>query len=263
MTDTRAPTGEFVVFLVDDDNSVIRATSRLLSSKGYTVRSFLSGTEFLAAHDPAIPGCAILDVTLPDLNGLELQERLAADEAGRPIIFLTGTGDIPASVQAMKAGAIDFLTKPVRSADLLAAIEAAREKSERFREQQSEVRSIAARFARLTPREQQVLWCVVRGRLNKQTAGELGISIKTVKLHRGRAMQKMKVRTVAELVHLVEVAGLLEAQRPLPYHGAPHPAATDQMSGYRGQQIREGKQAHRVRSLAGPRSNSTRLPPSR
>lgn len=209
MTDCGISGGAFTVFLVDDDRSVIRATSRLLTTKGYIVRTYLSGTAFLADHDPATPGCAILDVSMPDLNGLDLQQRLATDEAGRPVIFLTGTGDIPASVKAMKAGAVDFLTKPVRSADLLAAIEAARERAEASRARQAEMKCIEARFASLTPREKQVLMSVAKGRLNKQTAGDLGISIKTVKLHRSRAMMKMGVRTVADLVHLVEVAGLL------------------------------------------------------
>lgn len=201
--------GEFVIFLVDDDSSVVRATSRLLTGKGYVVRAYLSGSEFLADHDPMLAGCAVLDVTMPDVNGLQLQEKLAADEPGRPIIFLTGTGDIPASVKAMKAGAIDFLTKPVRSADLLVAIEAAREKYEQSRARQSELKSVESRLAELTPRERQVLMHVARGRLNKQIAGDLEISIKTVKLHRSRAMQKMKVRTVAELVHLLDITGLL------------------------------------------------------
>lgn len=202
-----ANAGEFVVFLVDDDSAVVKATSRMLTRKGYTVRAYFSGAEFLAHHDPRIPGCAILDVTMPDLNGLELQEKLATNDARRPIIFLTGTGDIPATVKAMKAGAVDFLTKPVRTDDLLAAIEAAREKSEQSRAHQSELKSIEVRFARLTPREQQVLQSVARGRLNKQTADDLGIAVKTVKLHRGRAMHKLGIRSVAELVHLLEVIG--------------------------------------------------------
>jgi len=199
-------TDRFVTFVVDDDKSVLRSLSRLLATEGYEVRPYSRADQFLAEHDASIPGCAILDISMPDLNGLELQDALAAVKSDRPIIFLSGVAEVPATVRAMKAGAIDFLTKPVRSVDLLAAVEAARNKQVRDRGQQEERDSAHTRLAMLTPRERQVMEGVVAGRLNKQIAADLNISLKTVKLHRGTMMKKMGVRAVADLVRLTEAA---------------------------------------------------------
>jgi FixJ family two-component response regulator len=196
----------FTVFLVDDDPGVLKAVSRLLRARGYQVRSFASPHEFLAQHDAAIPGCAVLDLSMPELDGLALQAALTG--AQRPVIFITGKGDIPTSVRAMKAGALDFLTKPVSDQDLLDAIARAQEQDTNTRRLHAELATIAARIASLTPREREVLTHVVAGRLNKQIAGDLGTVEKTIKVHRGRMMEKMGVRTVADLVRMAEKAGL-------------------------------------------------------
>ncbi|MBX9647978.1 MAG: response regulator [Xanthobacteraceae bacterium] len=196
------------IFLVDDDAGVLRAISRLLRARGYDTLTFTSSREFLEAHDRSIPGCAVLDVSMPDFDGLELQQALTAVGNQRPVIFLTGAGDIPTSVRAMKAGAIDFLTKPVSEDALLAAIAHAVQVDTENRQVSSEVDSINARFARLTPREQEVMTHVIAGRLNKQIAGHLGTVEKTIKVHRGRVMEKMAVRSVADLVRLAEKAGI-------------------------------------------------------
>ena len=198
----------FVVFLVDDDPSVLKALTRLLRSKGLEVRAFASSTEFLAQHDSSMRGCAILDVSIPDLDGLELQTALMASGVERPVIFITGVGDIPATVRAMKAGAIDFLTKPVNSHQLLAAIDRAIEIDLKARESQKDLELINRRISGLTPREREVFTHVIAGRLNKQIAAELGIVEKTIKLHRGRMMRKMGVRTVADLVRMAERVGI-------------------------------------------------------
>jgi len=198
----------FVVFLVDDDANVLKSLTRLLRSKGHEVQSFSSSTEFLARHDPSVCGCAILDVSMPDLDGLKLQTALMASGVERPVIFITGLGDIPVTVRAMRAGAVDFLTKPVNSHQLLAAIERAMELELKARESKKELEVISRRISALTPRELEVLTHVVAGRLNKQIAAELGIVEKTIKLHRGRMMRKMGVRTVADLVRIAERAGI-------------------------------------------------------
>ena len=198
----------FVVFLVDDDPGVLKALTRLLRAKGYEVRPFASSTEFLAQHDSSVRGCAIVDLSMPDLDGLKLQATLTASGAERPVIFITGMGDIPASVQAMKAGAVDFLTKPVSGHQLLAAINQAIERDREARESQKDLKLVTSRISSLTPREREVLMHVVAGRLNKQIAGDLGIVEKTIKLHRGRMMRKMGVRTIADLVRMVERAGI-------------------------------------------------------
>jgi FixJ family two-component response regulator len=196
------------VFLVDDDAGVLGALSRLLRAHGYQTQAFASAKAFLASHDGSIPGCALLDVSMPDLDGLELQEALTAEGSQRPVIFLTGQGDIPTSVRAMRAGAIDFLTKPVTDADLMTAIARAIQVDSESRQLNSALESINARFARLTPREHEVMTHVIGGRLNKQIAGDLGTVEKTVKVHRGRVMEKMGVRSVADLVRLAERAGI-------------------------------------------------------
>jgi FixJ family two-component response regulator len=204
---------DFIVFLVDDDPGVLKALTRILEAKRYQVRAFSSARQFLSEHDPSVPGCAIFDVSMPNLDGLELQAALAASGVERPIIFITGKADIPDSVTAMKAGAIDFLTKPVKSRALLAAIALASEKEAKAREHRSELAFIHERVEKLTPREKEVLSHVVAGLLNKQIAARLGIVEKTVKLHRGRVMQKMGVRTVADLVRIAERVGIRPSNR--------------------------------------------------
>lgn len=199
-------TDEFTVYLVDDDTGVRNGLSRLLRARGYDVRPYSSPREFLQHHDPATPGCAVLDVAMPGLDGLGLQQALAAGGSHRPIIFITGKGDVPTSVRAMKAGALDFLTKPVKEADLLEAILRAKKRDAEHRLVSSELESIQAKVNTLTPREREVLVHVVAGRLNKQIAGDLGTVEKTIKVHRSRMMEKLGVRSVADLVRMVEKA---------------------------------------------------------
>lgn len=198
----------FKVFIVDDDARVLKALSRLLRAMGYDAETFSSPREFLAQHDAAVPGCAILDVAMPGLDGLALQHVLTEGGEQRPVIFLTGKGDVPTSVRAMKAGAIDFLTKPVRDADLSAAIARAREEDTRARQRRTELATVLAKIATLTRREREVFSHVVAGKLNKQIAGDLGTVEKTIKVHRGRVMEKLGVHTVADLVRLAEKAGI-------------------------------------------------------
>jgi FixJ family two-component response regulator len=198
----------FTVLLVDDDPGVLKALSRLLRARGYEVTAFTSPQAFLAEHDASIPGCAVLDVSMPGLDGLQLQQALTAGGSQRPVIFLTGKGDVPTSVRAMKAGAIDFLTKPVNDDDLVAAIARAENQDAGIRRASAEKDSIDARFAVLTPREREVMTHVIAGRLNKQIAGDLGTVEKTIKVHRGRVMEKLGVRSVADLVRLAEKAGI-------------------------------------------------------
>jgi FixJ family two-component response regulator len=200
--------GAFTVFLVDDDAGVLKALSRVLRARGYDVRPYASPQAFLADYDPAAPGCAVLDVAMPGLDGLALQQALTAGERHRPVIFITGKGDVSTSVRAMKAGAVDFLTKPVSDTDLVEAIARAEKQDAKFREACAELATITARLARLTPREREVLTHVVAGRLNKQIAGDLGTVEKTIKVHRSRMMEKLGVRTVADLVRLAERAGI-------------------------------------------------------
>ena len=199
---------EPTVFIVDDDPAVLKSLSRLLRASQFNVVTFGSPQEFLERHDPHTPGCLVLDVAMPGLNGLELQEALTAKGSAIPIIFLTGHGDIPMSVQAMKGGALDFLTKPVHDKDLLKAVEAALEKDRIERQSRAELNDIRERLATLTPREREVLIHVVSGQLNKQIAYDLGTVEKTIKVHRARVMEKMKVGSVAELVRLTERAGI-------------------------------------------------------
>jgi FixJ family two-component response regulator len=198
----------FTVFIVDDDARVIKALSRVMRVKGYNVRAYTSPQEFLAGHDVTVPGCAVLDVAMPGLDGLELQRALTTGGSHRPVIFITGRGDIPTSVRAMKAGAVDFLTKPVSNADLLAAIARAQEHDAKSREVQADLAAINTRVATLTPREREVLTHVIAGRLNKQIAYDLGTVEKTIKFHRSAVMKKLGVRTVADLVRMAEKAGV-------------------------------------------------------
>src|SRR6266700_3836218 len=198
-----APPGP-TIFVVDDYAPIRRALLRLLRAAGFAVLAFASPQEFLAEYDPRTPGCLVLDLDMPAVNGLELQRILATKGSVLPIIFLSGHGDVPKSVQAMKHGASDFLTKPVNDKDLLAAIRAAIEKDRALRRRQIELSEIRARLATLTPREREVLEHVVTGKLNKQIAGDLGTVEQTVKVHRARVMDKLKVQFVAELVRLTE-----------------------------------------------------------
>jgi RNA polymerase sigma factor (sigma-70 family) len=196
---TRAP----VVFVVDDDPSVRSSLKFLLSSVGLQVESFESAETFLQRKAPDSPSCLVLDVRLRGLSGLDFQRELAAREIRIPIVFVTGHGDIPMSVRAMKDGAIEFLTKPYRDQDLLDAIRIALERDRTRREQEKDLTDLQQRFDSLTPREQEVISKVVSGMLNKQIAGELGTAENTVKVHRSRAMEKMNAQSFADLVRMI------------------------------------------------------------
>ena len=196
------------VFVVDDATPVRKALSRLLRTAGFTVAAFASAEEFLAQYDPHTPGCLVIDLVMPAVSGLELQSILAQKGSVLPIIFLTAHGDIPKSVQAMKHGASDFLTKPVNDEDLLAAVRVAIEKDRALRREQVELSEVRARLATLTPREREVLEYVVAGKLNKEIAGDLGTVEQTVKVHRAHVMQKMRVQSLAELVRLTHRCGI-------------------------------------------------------
>jgi len=195
-----------IVFLLDDEEAVLVALARMLQSSGFTVIPYTSADDFLAAHDAQIPGCLVADVRMPGMNGLELQRTLLARGVDRAIIFVTGQGDIPTTVQAMKAGAVTFLSKPVRRAELVAAVREALLRDASGRAQHREREDFARRLASLTPRERQVLDLVATGMLNKQIAAELGAAEKTIKVHRGRIMEKMQVRTATALVGLLSRA---------------------------------------------------------
>lgn len=202
-------TGKFTVYLVDDDPGVLKALSRLLRARGYEVKPYFSPQLFLEEHDAAVPGCAILDVSMPGLDGLELQRALTATGGShRPVLFVTGKGDIPTSVRAMKAGAIDFLTKPVKDEDLFKAVSNAEALDVELRRLHSELELMQAKVRTLTPREREVLTHVVAGRLNKQIAGDLGTAEKTIKVHRSRMMEKLGIRMVADLVRMAEKLNL-------------------------------------------------------
>ena len=193
-----------VVFVVDDDSSVREAIKSLISLVGLRVETFETAQEFLQSKRPDVPGCVVLDVELPGLSGLDLQRELAAHGVKLPIIFITGHGDIPTSVRAMKAGALEFLTKPFHDQDLLDAIRQALERDRAARRHSKESAELRERFDALTSREREVMSLVVAGLLNKQIAAELGISEVTVKIHRGRVMNKMGVQSLAELVRMTE-----------------------------------------------------------
>lgn len=197
-----------IVFIVDDEPAVLKGLSRLLRSAGLAVETFLSSQDFLNHFLPNTPGCLVLDVAMPGLNGLDLQKALVAKGSAVPIIFLTGHGDIPMSVQAMKRGAADFLTKPVNDDDLLKAVRSAIGTDRKTRQARAEVAEIQQRLMTLTPREREVMDHVLSGQLNKQSAADLGIVEKTIKVHRARMMEKMKVHSVADLVRLAERAGI-------------------------------------------------------
>jgi FixJ family two-component response regulator len=202
------------VFLVDDDPQVLKAQARLLREHGLRTVLFESAEAFLARYDASVPGCLVLDIGLPGLDGLALQQRLQKAGRSLPIIFLTGTGDIPMSVQAIKAGAVDFLTKPVAGATLLAAVRAGLEQDARARQSSEEGTTLRQRYASLSMRERQVLAGLVAGKLNKQIAAELGITEATVKFHRARLMDRMQAQTVAELMHLAARLELSPGDEP-------------------------------------------------
>ena len=197
-------TGAPVVFVIDDDPSVRSSLKFLISTVGLQVESFESAETFLNRKPPDTASCLVLDVRLRGLSGLDFQRELADRNIHIPIVFVTGHGDIPMSVRAMKAGAVEFLTKPFRDQDLLDAIRVALERDRSRREQEKEIRELQQRFESLTPREQEVIFMVVSGMLNKQIAGKLGTAENTVKVHRSRAMEKMQAQSLADLVRMIE-----------------------------------------------------------
>ena len=193
--------------IVDDDPSIQRSLRRLLESVGLTVECFSSAQDFIERYDPDVPGCLLLDVRMPGLSGLELQDHLRSQECMLPIIFVTGYGDVPMTARAMKAGAVDFLQKPFNDQELLGAIERALARNAQMRQEQSEQRRVQARLQLLTPREREVLERVVAGKTNKEIAAEFGITEKTIKVHRARVMEKMQADSLAQLVVLAQIVG--------------------------------------------------------
>jgi FixJ family two-component response regulator len=202
------PAADTIVFVVDDDLSVREALESLVRSAGLRVETFRSAEEFLARRHGDESGCLVLDVSLPKLSGIELQARMASLGLDLPIIFITGHGDVPTTVQAMKGGALDFLTKPFVDEELLDAIQSAIARHRASRQQRAELRELRQRYDSLTPREREVMRWVVSGLLNKQVAGELGTSEITIKVHRGKVMHKMKAVSIAELVRMSERLGI-------------------------------------------------------
>ncbi len=196
------------IFLVDDDPGVLKALSRVLREDGWRVETFESAEAFLARSDLDSPGCLVLDVTMPGLDGLELQRRLTEGRHLLPIVFVTGNGNIPMSVRAIKAGATDFLTKPVKGEALVAAVRAAIDQDASVRQARANTAELRQRFASLTPREHEVLEALAAGKLNKQIAADLGIVEQTVKFHRARIMERMQARTIAELMHVAARLGI-------------------------------------------------------
>jgi len=205
-----------VVFVVDDDVSVRESLELLIRFEGWEPQTFASALEFLARPRAVVPSCLVLDISLPGLNGLDLQKQIAVERPDMPIIFITGYGDVPKTVQAMKAGAVEFLTKPFSDDVLLSAIRQAVERSQTTLGHAAEMRTLRDRYASLSGREREVMALVVAGLMNKQVGGDLGISEITVKAHRGRMMHKMKADSLAELVNMAARLGI--ARAPKPHH---------------------------------------------
>lgn len=218
------------IFIVDDDPAVLTAMSRVLRAEDWDVEAFATAEAFLARYDGKAQGCLVLDVTMPGLDGLELQRRLADAGQDLPIVFVTGHGDIPMSVKAIKAGATDFLTKPVESRTLTAAVRTAILQGAAMRQERAETAALRQRLASLTPREREVLAAVAAGRLNKQIAADLGVVEQTVKFHRARIMERMQAKTVAELMHIAARLGM----------GPTRPSAPEPSSGC-SQQLRRDR----------------------
>ena len=195
-------TTEFIVFLIDDDAVILNALGRLLHAAGYKTKAYQSAEAFLKEHDASIPGCAVLDHAMPGLNGLDLQGALARQGIHRPVIFLTGRGTIAESVKAMKAGAVDYLTKPVDDVELLSAIKLAEERDKTRRDVEARNKLVLQRLAKLTRREKETLKLITEGLLNKQIAGVMGVTEKAIKVHRMRVFKKMGAKTLAELVRM-------------------------------------------------------------
>jgi len=197
-----------IIYIVDDDDSICKATSLLLKSNGFKVETFTRAADFLAFKHPKVPSCLLLDIRLPNINGFALQKIMAEQGIITPIIFMTGFGDIPMSVKAMKVGAIDFLPKPFTEKKLLDAITLALSNSKVQNTKQAEIAKIKGRIKTLSPRELEVFNFVARGMMNKNIASKRGTSLQTIKVHRGRVMQKMQAKTVTELIHLAQKAGI-------------------------------------------------------
>jgi RNA polymerase sigma factor (sigma-70 family) len=195
---------ECVVFVIDDDPSVRRAIRRLIESVGLHVELFGSAQEFMANELPEVPSCLVLDIRLPGISGLDFQRQLAKAKIQIPIVFITAHGDIPMTVRAMKAGAVEFLTKPFRDQDLLDAIHLALERDRSRRQQEAELAALLERYKSLSPREREVVVMVASGKLNKQIAAQIGTAENTVKVHRSRAMEKMQANSLADLVKMME-----------------------------------------------------------
>lgn len=198
-----------IVFVVDDESAVGVSIKRLLHSVGLEARHFTSASEFLRTKRPDAPGCIVLDVRLPDLSGLDLQQELAKANVDLPVIFVTGHADIPMTVRAMKAGAVEFLTKPFREQELLEAVQRAISRHRQIRDQRASMRVLQSRYELLTPREREVFPLVSSGLLNKQVAAELNASEKTIKVHRGQLMQKMEAHSLSDLIRMAEQLGVL------------------------------------------------------
>ena len=198
-----------IVFVVDDESAVGVSIKRLLHSVGLEARHFTSASEFLRAKRPDAPGCIVLDVRLPDLSGLDLQQELAKANVDLPVIFVTGHADIPMTVRAMKAGAVEFLTKPFREQELLEAVQRAISRHRQILDQRSSMRVLQSRYELLTPREREVFPLVASGLLNKQVAAELNASEKTIKVHCGQLMQKMEAHSLSDLIRMAEQLGVL------------------------------------------------------
>ncbi len=201
-----------MIYVVDDDVSVCRALSLLLKSEGYRVQTFIRAKDFLAYKHPKVPSCLVLDIRLPDMDGLVLQEQMLRQGIGIPIIFITGHGDVPKSVTALKAGAIDFFLKPFNGTKLLDAVALAIVESRTRNKKQAEIVKIWRNINTLSPRELEVFRLVVNGMLSKQIAIKRGTALQTIKVHRGRVMQKMQAKTVTELIHFAQKAGIASFQ---------------------------------------------------